>query len=101
MVKGPRDGEIQWLPLDIDGADWSELLVALLNEVVFQADGQGLITTALKVRELGRDRLIARLGVIPLNENHRWVEPVKAVTYHQAMVEQQGNRWRGEVLMDV
>lgn len=101
MYRGPRDGEIQWLPVELAGADMAELLVQLLNEVVYLAEAEGLLAVALKVRELGPDRLCARVGVVPLGREHQVREPVKAVTYHQARVEPLGERWRAQVVIDV
>lgn len=102
MIKGPRDGEIQWLPLELEGADLADLLVALLNEEVYRLDAEGLLTVAVKVIDLTGATLSARLGVIPLDkEKHTPGEPVKAVTYHQAEVEPCGQAWRAKVIMDV
>jgi SHS2 domain-containing protein len=87
--------------VELAGADMAELLVQLLNEVVYLAEAEGLLAVALKVRELGPDRLCARVGVVPLGREHQVREPVKAVTYHQARVEPLGERWRAQVAIDV
>ena len=101
MVSGPRQGRVQWLPLDLRAGDRAELLVELLNEVVFRLDAEGLICVALEVEELGPDSLRGRLGLLPRDARHGPGEPVKAVTYHQARVEPLGPGWRAEVVMDV
>ena len=101
MTKGPRQGDISWLPLELEAGDHAELLVQLLNEVVFRLDGEGLISVALEVAELGPGVLRGRLGVLPRAAGQRPGEPVKAVTYHQALVEPRGAGWRAQVIMDV
>jgi SHS2 domain-containing protein len=102
MVSGPRDGELSWLPLDLQGVDHAELLVQLLSEVVYLWDAEGLLTVAVKVVELTPGQLTARLGVIPADyQKHRPNEPVKAVTYHQASVEPSGGGWRAQVVLDL
>ncbi|MBU4565435.1 MAG: archease [Desulfarculus sp.] len=102
MVSGPRDGELAWVPVSFQGVDYAELLVQLLSEVVYLWDAEGLLTVAAKVSELTPGTLEARLGVIPADhKKHRANEPVKAVTYHQALVEPIGSRWRAEVILDV
>ncbi|MBI4798126.1 MAG: archease [Desulfarculus sp.] len=101
MTAGPRQGEIAWLPVDLEGRDYAELLVELLNEVVYRLDGEGLISVALEVAELSPVRLAGRLGVIPRGPGHEAGEPVKAVTYHQASVTPLGAGWRARVIMDV
>jgi SHS2 domain-containing protein len=101
MTSGPRRGTITWIPLELEGEGLAELLVELLNEVVYRLDGEGLVSVALRVEELTRARLAGRLGVIPRTPRHSPGEPVKAVTYHQARVEPQGQGWRAQVIMDV
>lgn len=101
MVKGPRDGEVAWLPLELTAADHAELLVELLGEVVYRWDGEGLLTVAVALDELTPVLLRGRLGVVPRRPSHRPGEPVKAVTYHQAQVEPIGSGWRAQVILDV
>lgn len=102
MTRGSRAGQVQWLPLELAGADYPDLLVELLNEVVYRLDGEGLITVALELEELTPARLAGRLGVLARDPaRHRAGEPVKAATYHQARVSPQGQGWRAEVVLDV
>ena len=101
MVKGPRDGLVDWLPLALEAHDYPELLVELLGEVVYRWDGEGLLTVAVEISELTPVGLRGRLGVIPRRPQHRPGEPVKAVTYHQAQVEPAGQGWRAQVILDV
>jgi SHS2 domain-containing protein len=102
MYTGPREGEITWLEYTNEGSDRAELLVGLLSEVVYLADAERRLVAACQVREATAQRLLARLGVVPLTAGHRPREPVKAVTYHRAQVRQDGpDRWRGEVYLDV
>ncbi|MCF8043608.1 MAG: archease [Desulfarculaceae bacterium] len=102
MVKGPRDGQLAWLPVSFQGVDHAELLVQLLSEVVYLWDAEGLLTVAAKISELTPGTLEARLGVIPADyQKHRPNEAVKAVTYHQASVEPMGSCWRAQVILDL
>ena len=102
MVSGPREGRLAWLPLELSATDYPGLLVALLNEVVYLWDGESLLAAALELDELTPVLLRGRLGVIPRDHAlHRMSEPVKAVTYHLAVVEPQGPGWRAQVILDV
>ncbi|MFH1035351.1 MAG: archease [Pseudomonadota bacterium] len=101
MTGGTRSGQVSWLPLELEANDYAELLVQLLNEVVYRLDGEGLISVALTVQDLTPGRLACRLGVIPRGPAHSAGEPVKAVTYHQASVEPLHQGWRAQVIMDV
>lgn len=101
MTKGPRDGRVQWLPVGLESQDLAGLLVSFLNEVIYLLDGEGLLTVAAKVTRLDPVSLEAGLGVIPLDSAlHEPLEPVKAATYHQALVEPRGSGWRAEVILD-
>ena len=102
MVSGPREGGVTWLALELAGGDLAELLVALLNEIVYQWDGESNLAVALELAELSPIRLGGRLGVIPRDPAiHQVAEPIKAVTYHRAVVEPQGHGWRAQVFLDV
>ncbi|MCB2228910.1 MAG: archease [Desulfarculaceae bacterium] len=102
MVRGPREGRITWLPFRATGNDQTELLVALLSEVVYLWDAEAMLVVAAKVVDISAESLEARLGVIPADAAaHRPGEPVKAVTFHQAGVEPHAGRWRGQVILDV
>ena len=102
MVSGPREGEVGWLPLELEDDGPEGLLVSLLNEVIYRLDGEGLLTVALVVAEADERRLEGRPGVIPFDpRRHRLRQQVKAATYHQAKVVSQGRGWRAEVILDV
>lgn len=102
MVSGPRDGRLQWIPVELDDNDLAGLMVRWLGEVVYLWDGEGLLVVAAKVVEIKDNLLDGRLGVIPVDHRvHKLEEPVKAVTYHQAKVQGFGERWRAEVILDV
>ncbi|RJX36260.1 MAG: archease [Desulfarculus sp.] len=102
MVAGPREGDLTWRELDLQAGDLVELMVQMLGEVVYLWDAEGLLVAAAQVQEIGPRRLRARLGVVPADpERHAPGEPVKAVTYHRAKVERQGEGWRAEVILDV
>jgi len=102
MVAGPREGPVQWLPLALEEENAAGLLVALLNEVIYRLDGEGLLTVALEPAQVDERRLEGRLGVIPFDpRRHRLRRQVKAATYHQAKVVPGGRGWRAEVILDV
>ncbi len=101
MVSGPRDGQLRWHPVELEAESLEELLVAWLNEVLFLLEARGEVVAAAEA-ELSGLRLSGRLGTVPFNPQlHEVAEPVKAVTYHGASVQERGGRWRAEVVMDL
>ncbi len=102
MVSGPRDGQIDWIPVELEAEDLVGLMVQWLGEVLYLWDGEGLLVVAAKVTEIKNNNLQGRLGVIPADvQAHKPNEPIKAVTYHQAKVAGAGDQWRAEVILDV
>jgi SHS2 domain-containing protein len=102
MYQGPRDAEVRWLQFSTQGSDFADLMVHFLSEVVYQLDAEGLLVASVRIISLSPDHLEAELGVIDLDSCiHQMGEPVKAVTYHEASVNQTDSGWRAEVVLDV
>lgn len=102
MVKGPRDGQVEWLPVKLEGTDHTDLMVQLLNEVVYLLDASGLLVVAFELTELGPLKLAGRLGAVAFEPaRHEITQAIKAVTYHQAKVEQTKGRWQAHLVADV
>ena len=102
MVEGARKGETSSHPFEASGDGLADLLVQVLNEVVYLLDAEGLLVTDLEVEELSPARLSAQLLSIAFDPGqHTPGEAVKAVTYHETQVEQTPSGWRAQVLLDV
>ncbi len=88
--------------VSVNGDDERELLVSLLNELVFLFDaGHWLPCRAEEVVISGK-QLRASLNGEPFDpQRHRLSCEIKAATYHQALVIREGNRWRGRVIVDL
>lgn len=92
----------EWESVELEARDLAALAVAWANELI----GRGEISGRAygNVRHLTIEstsspvRLAADVSGDLVDE---WVSPVKAATYHGAVVEQQGREWRGVMLFDV
>jgi len=74
--------------VSLNAADQEQLLVRWLSEILYLYDGEGFASREFSVSELGRESLTAILRGEPYSpEVHRARMDVKAVTYHQLLVE--------------
>lgn len=79
----------------------SELLVELLDEVIYAIDAWDVVPVRVDVRRTGEGGLAGEFGVV--ERGHvRVVGPApKAVTRHDLSLEQQDSQWRCRVVVDV
>ncbi len=91
----------QKLKIELQAANWEELLVAWLGEILFLVEQRGFCPAVFHLEELVDHRLTVRLvgeytreGLSPLRE-------VKAVTYHRLLVQEQSGGWQARVYLDL
>jgi SHS2 domain-containing protein len=94
-VETAADTELR--PVVVCSPDRPALLAAWLEELVFLAESEGFVATAVQALELRSDALTATItGVVddppPL---------VKAVTYHRLEFESSGSGYVARVVLDV
>lgn len=94
---------IAWERVELDARDHAALLVDWANELIGRSEVA--VRAYADVRHLvvergrtGSVRLTADIRGAPVNE---WVSPVKAATYHDAVVSREGSEWHAIVLFDV
>jgi SHS2 domain-containing protein len=81
-----------------DSADTTALLVDFLNEVLHRAHIGRELFTAVTFSRFDADSLTAELtGIAPAS----FEEDVKAVTYHEADVRQEGEGWTTMLVFDI
>lgn len=75
--------------IKVIASDAEQLLVKWLSEILYFYDGQQFITRDVTINNFTPTRLDATVGGEPLSaEKHRTKLDVKAVTYHQLVVQQ-------------
>ena len=92
-----------WERVEIDARDYTTLLVDWANELIGRSEVAGRVYKIVKDVSIERGaasslRLGADVRGEPVDE---WVSPLKAATYHGAIVERPGREWRAVVLFDV
>ena len=85
-----------------EGSDRAQTAVAVLRELLFRFATQGAIPCACDVRSLcaGEARLLVASGSRDPVRHAEGVD-VKAVTWHEARLEPDGDGWRAQVILDV
>jgi SHS2 domain-containing protein len=79
-----------------------ELLVAWLNEIVYWSEQDNLVPGSLRVDALTTEGLRGTFSGEPFNPQRHHVErQVKAVTYHQACLEETSDGWHAKVYVDL
>ena len=85
-----------------EASDLEHLLVKWLAEVLYLYDGEKFVCREFSVFELRQDSLRATvLGEIFVPEKHVTRLDVKAVTYHQLVVEETNTGCRVRVFLDI
>jgi protein archease len=88
--------------VSLEASDLEQLLVKWLSEVLYLYDGEKFVCRELSVFELRHDSLRATaLGEAFVPEKHVTRLDVKAVTYHQLVVEETNTGCRVRVFLDI
>lgn len=85
----------------IEGTDRAYLLFDWLNELLLRFDRDGMLFARFdtNVRD---DGLSARIGGEPFDPTrHALLREVKAITYHDLIVEESAAGWLAEVIVDI
>ena len=90
------------LIITIEGLDLVDLLVRWLNELLHRFDLDHTVFCEFSIDELEETRLRGRARGEPIDfDRHQLETEIKAVTYHEAKVLKQHDRWVAEILFDV
>jgi len=103
LIADPEGIEAQQaISVAATGGDWEELLQAWLSELLAEFNLRGFIGKNLNIQEIERHRVAGTVEGGPLDlKRHRFHTEIKAVTYHELKVWQDGGKWRARVIFDV
>lgn len=94
-----REGE----EVGVEGKDKEALLRNFLSEILYLLEGEGFLIKEVEEIEVERneDYELRAKVVGDKAGNYDFTNPVKAVTYNDMEVKQEGNRWVCQVVLDV
>ena len=88
--------------IDVHGADFDDLWINYLRELLNLFNGTGFLVHAVDIPQLGPKRLAIIAKGEPFDpQHHEIMNEIKDVTYHQARVTRTEVGWEGRFIVDV
>ncbi len=88
--------------LHVEAADREELLVHWLNELLFLTQSPGYLFKSFSISHLDPASLRAVAHGETLDPaRHKLNLEIKAITYHQVVVEEKDGKWEAKVIFDI
>jgi SHS2 domain-containing protein len=102
MAESDETNALYWVEFEISSATVADLLVDVLSELLFRHETQDLVFLETQI-EAEPDPPVAkvRAGGMPLATVEQVGPPIKAVTYHDLLVEKRDQGWFARVYFDV
>ena len=86
----------------VEGHDKISLLIAWLNELIFLFDTEYLIFREFEIDSLTETHLKGRASGEPYDaQRHDMSSAIKAVTWHEAAVEQTAEGYKARIIFDI
>ncbi|HEY4388831.1 MAG TPA: archease, partial [Ktedonobacteraceae bacterium] len=85
-----------------EGHDSISLLIAWLNELIFLFDTEFLLLRDFAIDEMTEKRVTGRAYGEPYDaQRHELSSAIKAVTWHEAAIEQTADGYRARIIFDL
>ena len=102
MVSPESVHAVQSLSLQVEGADWPDLMVNWLRELLYLWSGRGLLVHSVDILDIGAQRITADVAVDSYDPaRHALGSEIKAVTYHQITVKRKLTGWEARIIFDI
>ncbi len=98
-VKAEKEIEV-----NIEGKNKEELLHNFLEAVLFEISTKEMLFKEFEIKEFDEEKEILKCvlkGEEIDSARHELKSEIKAVTWHQFFVKQEGNKWVSQVLVDI
>ncbi len=88
--------------VEVEGHDSVSLLIAWLNELIFLFDTEYLIFCQFEIESLTETHLRGRASGEPYDAlRHELSSAIKAVTWHEAAIEQTDDGYKARIIFDI
>lgn len=92
----------QSVAVSVDGADWPDLMVNWLREVLYLWNGREMLPARVVIENISERHLNARLDVEAFVPGRHFIrQEIKAVTYHQIRVDTGPDGWESKIIFDI
>jgi SHS2 domain-containing protein len=88
--------------ITVTGHDHVALLIAWLNQLIFLFDTEYLLLRDFRIDEFSTTHLVGRASGEPYDaQRHELSSAIKAVTWHEAVVERTDEGYRARIIFDI
>lgn len=88
--------------IEITGEDSVDLMVRWLSEILYLFETKLLVANHIQIKSITYKKLTAVIKMTEFNPNkHKTINNIKAVTYHNAIVNETDDGWHGVVYFDL
>jgi SHS2 domain-containing protein len=88
--------------ISVEGHDTLSLLIAWLNELIFLFDTEYLLFRDFTIEAFSETRLVGHATGEPYDrDRHELSSAIKAVTWHEAAITQEGDLFRARLIFDL
>jgi SHS2 domain-containing protein len=102
MAEVAPDSAERWIELRVESSTEEDLAVDALSALLYHSEVEDLLFCAFQVeKEPDALALKVRAGGIPVEVVESSGPPIKAVTYHDLVVEERDGGWYGRMYFDV
>lgn len=100
LIAVPERAAARWHTAGVEAATPEDLVVDLLSELLWLSEVEDVVFSDFRV-EADHRAATVEAGGVPVADVAATGPPIKAVTYHQLVVEPRGDGWYGRVYFDV
>jgi SHS2 domain-containing protein len=91
----------EWVTVQVESPTLSDLVFDALSELLYQAEVEDLVLCDFRVAMEGDGAVTISAGGVPIVAAEATGPPIKAVTYHDLVIEERDGGWYGRVYFDV
>jgi SHS2 domain-containing protein len=92
----------QSIAVALEGADWPDLMVKWLRELLYLFNGKAMVMRSVRIDQILAFELRARLQAEAFDpRRHNVNKEIKAVTFHQIAVRQTPDGWQARIVLDL
>jgi SHS2 domain-containing protein len=102
LISSLQPGQAQeWVTVRVESPTLTDLVFDALSELLYRAEVEDLVFCNFRVAMKGDGSVTIAAGGVPIADAETTGPPIKAVTYHDLVIEERDREWYGRVYFDV